>query len=54
MINASEEEKIKRMRQSQLDNLEKDYAVQTNIINETIAKADIHTNLLVKGILHIG
>jgi len=54
MINMSEDEKIKRMRQSQLDKLEKDYAIQTISINETISKADIHTNLLVKGILHIG
>lgn len=53
MINNAEDEKIKRMRQSQLDKLEKDYKVQEKSMNETIAKADIHTNLLVKGILHV-
>lgn len=53
MINNAEDEKIKRMRQSQIEKLEKDYKLQEKSMNETIAKADIHTNLLVKGILHV-
>jgi len=53
MLNNSEDEKIKRMRQSQLDKLEKDHRLQETSMNETIAKADIYTNLLIKGILHV-
>lgn len=53
MINNAEDEKIKRMRQAQLDKLEKDYKIQEKSMNQIIAKADIHTNLLIKGILHV-
>jgi SNF2 family DNA or RNA helicase len=53
MIYDAEDEKIKRMRTSQLDKLQKDYKIQETKFREVISKADIHTNLLVKGILHI-
>lgn len=53
MIYDAEDEKIKRMRTSQLDKLQKDYKIQETKFKEVISKADIHTNLLVKGILHI-
>ena len=52
MINNAEDEKIKRMRQSQLDKLIADFNRQKKNITDIIAKADIHTNLLVKGILY--
>ena len=53
MVSGAEDEKIKRMRMSQLDKLQKDYKSQEAKFKEVISKADIHTNLLVKGILHI-
>lgn len=53
MISSAEDEKIKRMRQSQLDKLFTDFNKQKKNMTDIIAKADIHTNLLVKGILHV-
>ena len=53
MISSAEDEKIKRMRQSQLDKLFIDFNKQKKNMTDIITKADIHTNLLVKGILHV-
>ncbi len=53
-IKGAEDEKIIRMRRAQLDKLTSDYETQLRQMNETISKADIHTELLVRGILHIG
>jgi hypothetical protein len=48
------DERILRMRTSQLDNLRKKYEEQKKILEDTIKKADIHTQPLVKGVLHVG
>ncbi|UZQ51663.1 helicase-related protein [Clostridium kluyveri] len=53
MISNAEDEKIKRMRQSQLDKLFRDFNKQKNNMKDITARADIHTKLLVKGILHV-
>lgn len=53
MINNAEDEKIKRMRQAQLDKLAADFKKQKKNMVDIITRADIHTNLLVKGILHV-
>lgn len=53
MIRNTEDERIKRMRQSQLDKLTADFEQQKKSIDETIQRVDIHTNLQVKGILHV-
>lgn len=52
-IQSATDEKIKRMREAQLENLKKKYADQKTMVEGTISKADIHTNLLVKGVLHV-
>ena len=52
-IEAAADEKIKRMRVAQLDNITRKYETQIKRMDETVSKVDIHTNLLVKGILHI-
>lgn len=52
-ISNAEDEKIIRMRRAQLDKLTSDFDAQQRKMNETISKADIHTELLVKGILHV-
>jgi hypothetical protein len=41
------------MRIAQLENITKKYNAQTKKVDETVAKADIHTNLLVRGVLHV-
>ena len=46
-------DRIKRMRQSQLDKLTADFEQQKKKIDETIHSVDIYTNLQVKGILHV-
>ena len=48
-----DDEKIRRMRQAQIDKLKIDMTKQKNKYNDIVAHADIHTNLLVKGIVHI-
>lgn len=53
MISSAEDENIIRMRTAQLDKLEKDYKEQETKINDVIGKVDIHTNLLIRGVLHI-
>lgn len=53
MIDKAEDEKIKRMRKSQLDKLRLDYEKQKKEVDNIVAKAEIKTNLLIKGILHV-
>lgn len=53
MIKNAEDERIIRMRQSQLDKLTADFEEQQRKIDETVKRVDIHTNLQVKGILHV-
>lgn len=53
MINEAEDEKILRMRKSQLDKLNCDFNTQKKDMEDTIKKADIHTNLIIKGVLHV-
>ena len=50
---AATDERIRRMRTSQMENIEKKYNSQVKKVDETVAKVDIHTNLLVRGILHV-
>lgn len=50
---AATDEKIRRMRNAQLENITKKYNAQTKRVDETVAKVDIHTNLLVRGVLHV-
>ena len=52
-IDSATEDKINRMRVAQLENITKKYNAQTKKVDETVAKVDIHTNLLVRGILHV-
>ena len=52
-IESATDDKIKRMRIAQLENITKKYNAQTKKVDETVAKADIHTNLLVRGVLHV-
>jgi len=52
-IAKAEDEKIIRMRTSQLEKLLTDFAKQKKNMDEIVSKAEIKTNLLVKGILHI-
>lgn len=53
MIQNATDEKIIRMRTSQLNKLKVDYENQEKTMKDTISKADIHTNLLIKGVLHV-
>lgn len=53
MIENATDEKIIRMRNSQLNKIRIDYKNQESAMRETMKKADIHTNLLVKGVLHV-
>ena len=52
-IESATDEKIHRMRVGQLENIEKKYAAQVKKIQEISAKVDIHTDLLVRGVLHV-
>ena len=47
------DEKIKRMRRAQLDRLAIDYKHKKAELADVIQKADIHSELLVKGVLHV-
>ena len=47
------DERIIRMKKSQLDKLTRDYDAQKKELEATIQKADIHTMLLVRGVLHV-
>lgn len=53
MIAKAEDEKIIRMRTSQLEKLHDDFERQKREMDKIVAKAEIKTNLLVKGILHV-
>lgn len=53
MIRNAEDERIIRMRQSQLDKLIADFESQKKTIDETIKRVDIRTNLQVRGVLHV-
>jgi superfamily II DNA or RNA helicase len=52
-IAGAKDERILRMRTAQLENLKKNYEDQKNALEEIISKADIHTQPLVKGVLHV-
>ena len=52
-LEAATEERILRMRTSQLEKARKNYYSQVKIVEETASKVDIHTSLLVRGILHV-
>ena len=52
-ISAATDEKIIRMRTSQRDNIRKKYDQQIRAVDDIIKKVDIHTDLLVKGVLHV-
>jgi hypothetical protein len=52
-IESATDDKIKRMRIAQLENITKKYNAQTKRVDETVARVDIHTNLLVRGVLHV-
>lgn len=52
-IASATDDKIKRMRESQLENLKNKYEEQKRRVEESISRADIHTNLLVRGVLHV-
>lgn len=52
-IAAATDEKIRRMRSAQLDKIEREHAEQMSSVENIIGKADIHTNLLVRGVLHV-
>uniref|UniRef100_I5AWT9 DNA/RNA helicase, superfamily II, SNF2 family n=1 Tax=Eubacterium cellulosolvens (strain ATCC 43171 / JCM 9499 / 6) TaxID=633697 RepID=I5AWT9_EUBC6 len=47
------DERIRRMRNAQLEKLRRHYEEQKEIWENTVNKADIHTKLLVKGLLHV-
>lgn len=53
MIVRAEDEKIIRMRTSQLEKLLLDFEREKKKMDETVARAEIKTSLLVKGILHV-
>lgn len=53
MIESATDEKIIRMRNSQLNKLKNDFEEQKKFLKDTISKADIHTSLLIRGVLHI-
>ena len=52
-IAKAEDERILRMKNTQLENTRSDYESQKGKLTETITKADIHTQVLVKGVLHV-
>lgn len=53
MIDKATDDKIKVMRQSQLQNIINRNQKQQDEINAAIGKADIHTDLLVRGVLYV-
>ncbi|WP_022757460.1 helicase-related protein [Butyrivibrio fibrisolvens] len=52
-IDSASDERIIRMRTSQLENLRKKYEEQKRELEDTIKRADIHTQPLIKGVLHV-
>lgn len=53
IIAGAADERIIRMRQSQLDKLKTDFDAQKESLDNIVKKVDIHTSLQVKGILHV-
>ncbi|MCH5340949.1 MAG: DEAD/DEAH box helicase family protein [Acetatifactor sp.] len=53
MIESAGDEKIIRMRTSQLNKLKNDFEDHKKTLKDTISQADIHTNLLIRGVLHV-
>lgn len=53
MIADATDERIIRMRQSQLDKLKTDFDAQKEALDDIVKKVDIRTSLQVKGILHV-
>lgn len=49
----STDERIRRMRTAELANLQNRYAEQEEKLEEAVKKADIHSQLLIKGVLHV-
>lgn len=54
LIKNDTDSKIKRMHISQLEKLKAEIDAQKKKYKDIVTKADIHTDLLVKGVLHIG
>lgn len=52
-ISKQEDERIIRMKTSQLENLLAKFEEKKREMDETVSKAEIKTNLLVKGVLHV-
>jgi len=52
-VESATDEKIRRMRIAQLENVKKKYNAQIKQVDETVKKVDIHTSLLVRGVLHV-
>ena len=53
IIQNTSDERIQRMRTSQLESLRKKLDYQKNQLEEIVNKADINTQLIIKGVLHI-
>lgn len=52
-IKMASDERIARMRQSQLDKLISEFEDQKKKLDATVTHVDIHTNLQVRGVLHV-
>lgn len=52
-IKMASDERIARMRQSQLDKLISEFEEQKKKLDATVMHVDIHTNLQVRGVLHV-
>ena len=52
-LRTEKDERIIRMKESELEKLKVANAHQRKMVEGTIDKADIHTNLLVRGVLHV-
>lgn len=52
-LDTEKDEKIIRMKKAELDRLAGEFERHKNSLEETISKADIHTTLLVKGVISI-
>lgn len=52
-IKLASDERIARMRQSQLDKLISEFEDQKKKLEATVTQVDIHTNLQVRGVLHV-
>ena len=52
-LNAADDERIRRMRSAQLENTRLKYEQQLKKLDDITAQADIHTSVLVKGLLRV-